>query len=317
MNNKNKTKWLVTLTFGVLMAVPTMISYAGVTGKKAVAFGAMNATGPGVKSGDGVEQKQQNHVLQGIAVDVSYDVTRFSLPTGARNLIVVEGFARNSKTAQSGAKPENLHNKVRVIAYHRDNDNAPWVARVKSLGVMGWGGMSNHRFEGSGITPIGLFKMGTAFGRKEAMEGFSKNYVKIDPQAKSQYWSKRTNRLESNANTLLQDGEKLWASGFAGIYDYVIDSGFNVNNANGDGSALFLHCTYPGKATTGGCVAIDPQAMIAIEKMYATGDSYIAQAPFGQFEGIYSAYNETGKMPQGTFSETSQQLDDVQTEIQW
>lgn len=57
--------------------------------------------------------------------------------------------------------------------------------------------------------------------------------------------------------------------------------------------------------------------MIAIEKMYATGDSYIAQAPFGQFEGIYSAYNETGKMPQGTFSETSQQLDDVQTEIQW
>ena len=198
MNNKNKTKWLVTLTFGVLMAVPTMISYAGVTGKKAVAFGAMNATGPGVKSGDGVEQKQQNHVLQGIAVDVSYDVTRFSLPTGARNLIVVEGFARNSKTAQSGAKPENLHNKVRVIAYHRDSDNAPWVARVKSLGVMGWGGMSNHRFEGSGITPIGLFKMGTAFGRKEAMEGFSKNYVKIDPQAKSQYWSKRTNRLESN-----------------------------------------------------------------------------------------------------------------------
>ena len=169
MNNKNKTKWLVTLTFGVLMAVPTMISYAGVTGKKAVAFGAMNVTGPGVKSGDGVEQKQQNHVLQGVAVDVSYDVTRFSLPTGARNLIVVEGFARNSKTAQSGAKPENLHNKVRVIAYHRDSDNAPWVARVKSLGVMGWGGMSNHRFEGSGITPIGLFKMGTAFGRKEAI----------------------------------------------------------------------------------------------------------------------------------------------------
>lgn len=239
--------------------------------KKAVAFGAMNATGPGVKSGDVIEQKQQNHVLQGIAVDASYDVTRFSLPTGARNLIVVEGFARNSKTAQSGAKPENLYNKVRVIAYHRDSDNAPWVARVKSLGVMGWGGMSNHRFEGSGITPIGLFKMGTAFGRKEAMEGFSKNYVKIDPQAKSQYWSKRTNRLENNANTLLQDGEKLWASGFAGIYDYVIDSGFNVNNANGDGSALFLHCTYPGKATTGGCVAIDPQAMIAIEKMYATG----------------------------------------------
>ena len=69
MNNKNKTKWLVTLTFGVLMAVPTMISYAGVTGKKAVAFGAMNATGPGVKSGDAVEQKQQNHVLQGVAVD--------------------------------------------------------------------------------------------------------------------------------------------------------------------------------------------------------------------------------------------------------
>ena len=87
MNNKNKTKWLVTLTFGVLMAVPTMISYAGVTGKKAVAFGAMNATGPGVKSGDGVEQKQQNHVLQGIAVDVSYDVTRFHCQLGQEILL--------------------------------------------------------------------------------------------------------------------------------------------------------------------------------------------------------------------------------------
>ena len=246
----------------------------------------------------------------------SYDVSKFVLPAGARNLVVVEGFAVNGgheTYAEGSVSDPARYNGVRLTAYHRDSDTGAFTAEIQSAGVMGWGGMSARRTEGDGTTPIGLFKLNTPFGRRHALPGFPADYREIMISERNQYWSETTNRFETSSDLTVQNGERLWEDWARGIYSYCLDFGFNVGNANGDGSALFLHCTKEGKPSTAGCVAIDLEAMAAVLKLYASGDSYIALAPAGQFEGVYAAYNTTGKSPDGTFTASDRQPGKIPT----
>jgi len=248
----------------------------------------------------------------------SYDVTKFRVPSGTRVLVVVEGFAVNGGKDtynEEYVEDSSRWNKVRVTAYYRDSDSSSWKAKLQSAGVMGYNGMSNHRSVGKGETPIGLFRMNTPFGRRSAGEGFPSDYTEIMIADKDQYWSDDTNRLEKNADSSVQSGERLYEDWAKGIYSYVLDFGFNKNNVNKDGSALFLHCTKDGKPSTAGCVAIDTDAMAAIMRLYAKGDACIAVAPESQFGGVYDSYNETGKSPEGAFTNSEKQMGTVKTEI--
>jgi len=265
-------------------------------------------------------EAQTGETMQTIDESIrTYDVTKFRLPAGAKTLVVVEGYRKNSgkETYDEGYTDDpSLMNRVRVTAYQRHSDTENWVPKVQSAGLMGWGGMSNTRKEGDGTTPIGLFKLNTPFGRKDPEEGFPADYIRIYPEEKKQYWSDKTNRLEVSADESRQIGEKLWQDWADGVYDYALDSGFNKNNANGNGSALFLHCGRKGKPSTGGCVAVEAEAMKEILKMYAAGDAYIAQAPEGQFDQVYVSYNETGRSPEGTFASSEEQPDETPTILQ-
>jgi L,D-peptidoglycan transpeptidase YkuD (ErfK/YbiS/YcfS/YnhG family) len=257
----------------------------------------------------------------GSSVPVSgrtYDAAAFELPAGAKTLVVAEGFAVNGgkSTYDEGYVADtSRYNKVRVTAYTRADDTEAWTAKAETEGVMGWNGMSSQRTVGNGETPIGLFRLNTPFGRRPAADGFPSDYREVMIAEHSLYWSDITNRLEQNPDISAQSGELVWEDWAAGIYSYVLDFGFNRDNANGNGSALFLHCTKPGKPSTAGCIAIDTEAMEAILRMYAQGDAYIAIAPAGQFENVYHAYNETGKSPDGTFTGSDLQLPDMQTRI--
>jgi len=248
----------------------------------------------------------------------TYDVTRFKAPAGTKVLVVAEGFAVNGgkSTCKEGAVEDSSRwNKVRVTAYYRDNDSSAWTAGVQSAGVMGWNGMSSQRIPGNGETPIGFFQMNTPFGRRAAEEGFPSDYTEIMISSRNQYWSDTTNRLETNPAISAQNGERLWEDWAQGIYSYALDFGFNKDNANKDGSALFLHCTKEAKPSTAGCIAIDTDAMAAILKLYAKGNACIAISPAGQFDKVYDSWNETGKSPDGDFTNSVRQMDPVSTVI--
>ncbi|MBQ7535893.1 MAG: L,D-transpeptidase family protein [Stomatobaculum sp.] len=244
--------------------------------------------------------------------DLSFDVSQFVLPSDARTLIVTEGFAQNGGRDVYGegyVEDSSRWNKARVTVFVRDGEGEPWVPKVQSPAVYGWGGMSNNRHAGDGTTPIGLFKTNTPFGRREAEEGFPADYQEIMISEKTQYWSGTTNRLETDPDQSKHNGERLYEDWARVIYSYCLDSGFNKNNYRpGTGSALFLHCTKDGKPSTAGCVAMDERAMIQILRYYARGGCYCAIAPEGTFSGIYNALTENGDQASGSFPMSEKQM---------
>ncbi len=249
---------------------------------------------------------------------LSYDVSRFILPEDAKSLIVVEGFAvKGGKDTYRETKvsDESRWNKARVTVFVK-NEAGQWQAKIQSAGVYGYGGMSAKRKTGDGTTPIGLWKTDTPFGRNAAEEGFPSDYTHIQADAKRQYWSDQTNRLESSEKLAAQKGEKLWEDWAKNIYAYALNTGFNKENRQpGTGSALFLHCTSNGKPSTAGCVAIQPEAMKAVLRQYAKGGMYIAQAPEGQFEQVYGAFSESGASAKGEFTASTKELPATETVV--
>lgn len=281
-----------------------------------------NAVIPAAFAYGSAEQTAAGQIVSAPAEEIdtsalTFDVNRFVLPSDAKSLIAVEGFAVKSGKSvyQTGTSDQSLWNRARVTVFERNADGS-WSAKVQSAGVYGWGGMSNQRHSGDGTTPIGLWKVDTPFGRKDAEEGFPSDYVKIDTAARSQYWSDVTNRLETNADAGAQSGERLYADWAEGIYDYCLNSGFNLNNAQkGTGTALFLHCTVSDKPSTAGCVAIDPEAMKAVLRIEAKGGCYIAQAPEGQFDSVYAAFSATGASAPGNFTTPAESMPETATVI--
>ena len=248
----------------------------------------------------------------------TYDVSRFAVPEDTKNLVVVEGFAKNG--GRDTYREENVAdasrwNRARVTVYTRENAGGAWTAAVQSAAVYGWGGLSNHRHEGDGTTPIGLFRADTPFGWQPAGEGFPADYEEIMVAEHRQYWSDDTNRMEHNSDVSVQSGERLWESWAKTIYDYCLNIAFNHDYVKGTGSAIFLHCTKENKPSTAGCVAMDPRAMQAILRMYAQGKTCVAIAPAGQFEAVYGAFSEAGISPEGSFSDSGLQMPETPTVI--
>lgn len=221
----------------------------------------------------------QNPVLAGSA-----DVSRFVLPAKARVLVIVEG---------TGGSLCN------VYAFERSSESGTWEKRVETTGHLGMNGMSNHRHSGDKTTPIGVFQMNTPFGQAKALDGFPSDYIQVD---NTYVWEDDSNRLVKGST---KEGERVGSSGYAGYYDYAIDAGFNPNGIKNQGSALFLHCSGEFKDYTSGCVAIEKAQMVEIMKLYGkygSGAAFIAQAPKGTFDQIYTTYGTNqGLSPDGAF----------------
>ena len=224
--------------------------------------------------------------LTGAAVGSSapgFDPSGFVLPDNARSLVVVEGDG-----SASGCT---------LYAYEKTDEG--WTLSLESAGCLGKNGFNNYRVEYDKTTPIGVWKANTPFGQKDALDGFPKNYVKVD---ESHVWNEKTNRLEQGTGA---SGEQVGTSRYAGYYDYCIDMGYNRNAYPKKGSALFIHCMLPGDPDTSGCVEIPTEAMIKLMKLYGKyddGTMFVACAPKGKVTKLYDAYGVcSGLSPDGDF----------------
>lgn len=205
------------------------------------------------------------------------DVSRIDVPEDAEVLVIVEGSGLDAA----------------VSAYKKDTEGGAWeLLTLTSEGKLGRKGLGKE-VEGDEKTPMGIFKMNTPFGIKDALEGFPDNYIKVTPDL---YWngdsdSELYNRLVStNTYDDFNKSKSEHLIDYAGYYNYCIDTGYNPEGTPHKGSALFLHCSMG--INTGGCIAIPEETMIQILREYKEGKTYIAIGDVTDMQKLYRASEE-------------------------
>lgn len=288
--NGSMQQWLKTYGRG-LGGIDHMVTYEHKDLSYAVQQGAYdfssisnttnNTTASFGQTGTGTTQSNSGNSGLSTNTSTDYDLNSFSVANNANLMVVVEGTGGSNCAVKAFEK-----------------SGSTWVERVNTIGVLGENGMSANRTEGDKTTPVGVFKMNTPFGQVDALDGFPSDYIKVDEH---DYWSSETSTYNKYVRdeTRVVAGEAIGTSGFAEIYDYAIDSGYNISGTAKKGSALFLHCTKANKVSTSGCVAIPKDEMATIMKLFAKyeNNSYIIQGIKGSVKDLYNAYNDAGLSP--------------------
>lgn len=249
--------------------------------------------GPGVSTSgaEGDDSGSQVQAGQGTASDgkaaepqltaLGTDLARLALPDDAEVLVIVEGSGLDAVVSAYKREP--------VSADGEGSSYGAWQYITSTTeGKLGRRGLGKTA-EGDEKTPIGIFKMNTPFGIKDALEGFPDNYIKV---TSDMYWngdsdSPLYNKLVSDLSyTDFDRSRSEHLIDYGGYYDYCIDTGYNPEGTPHRGSALFLHCSMG--INTGGCIAIPEETMIEIMRNYREGHTYIAIGDQADMQALYA-----------------------------
>ena len=130
--------------------------------------------------------------------------------------------------------------------------------------------------EGDTKTPLGTWTVGEAYGINDN-PGSKIKYTKV---TEDMYWcatgsnSKKYNQLiykSENPNADYSEDEHLIE--YPGVYNYLLDLGYNKACAPYAGNAIFLHCWRGENSPTGGCVGISEESMVTVLKTITPGTS--------------------------------------------
>ncbi len=139
--------------------------------------------------------------------------------------------------------------------------------------VIGKNGPGKHA-EGDTKTPLGTWVIGEAYGIKEN-PGALLPYTQVTDDM---YWC-ATGNHGTKYNQLIYKSEEPDADysedehliEYPGVYDYLIDLGYNKGCAPYAGNAIFLHVWRNPDHYTGGCVAVSEENMIKLLKLLPVG----------------------------------------------
>ena len=128
--------------------------------------------------------------------------------------------------------------------------------------------------EGDTKTPLGTWEIGQAYGINDD-PGSIVPYTKVTDDM---YWcatgsnGKNYNKLIYRSNDPDADySEDEHLIDYPGVYNYLLDLGYNKAGAPYAGNAIFLHCWRGPDSPTGGCVAVSEESMITILKTITPG----------------------------------------------
>ena len=155
-----------------------------------------------------------------------------------------------------------------------------WKKILSCSGYVGLNGIKKVK-EGDKKTPTGAFRITMAFGIKKSPGTAGISYTKLN---KYYYWSGE----EETYNTFVdvRDLGRTWMAGehlisYVPFYNYALAMDFNKEGVYKKGSAIFMHCTKPGRYYTAGCVAIAESKMKKVVKN-TTRKTMIFIYPAGQ-----------------------------------
>src|SRR4051794_28795053 len=144
--------------------------------------------------------------------------------------------------------------------YARADSTAGWhLVRAAMPARVGANGLSSHRHEGDGTTPVGTFGLVYGFGSRPnpGLRGFAWRHL-----TPTSCWAGTRTDYNRWVDARPCHGEDLWASaGLAYRYAAVID--FNYRHPMyGRGSGIFLH-VQTGRPTRG-CVSLKQPDLLAV-----------------------------------------------------
>ena len=140
-----------------------------------------------------------------------------------------------------------------------------WEEIMTTHAYTGENGLGKTR-AGDHKTPVGTFRFDFAFGLKPD-PGCAFPYTQINQY---HYWSGDWNYKYNQfvdiryapANFETYGSEHL--INYNPFYNYALNMGYNAECTPGRGSALFMHCSKPGRPFTLGCVAMPEDKMLFI-----------------------------------------------------
>lgn len=152
---------------------------------------------------------------------------------------------------------------------------AGWQPVDGGVGIpakIGAKGMSANHFEGSMMTPKGIYTLDFAFGT-QPNPGSGLKYVQVGP---NHWWDGDSNSPTYNTMQVCDPGTCPFATTGTGSenldipqYAHAVVMGVNKQRTPGKGSAFFVHSTDGGP--TAGCVAIDDAKLVEIMRWLRPG----------------------------------------------
>ena len=138
-------------------------------------------------------------------------------------------------------------------------DKGTWKENIKNFkGFVGKNGVGKEIYEGSGMTPAGIFDLGEGFYQQEKpdtsypMFKITENTYWVD-DINSEYYNRK---IESEYNDISVRAEHMIETE---KYYYGIVVEYNTNPIiKGKGSAIFMHCS---DEATRGCVGVEREKM--------------------------------------------------------
>lgn len=128
--------------------------------------------------------------------------------------------------------------------------------------ALGRGGISAHKREGDGATPLAAMRVLAAYVRPDAAMP-RRAGIPLATTRRDDGWCDATRDARYNRPVRLPFGpshERLWRDDR--LYDAVVVLDWNIRpRARNRGSAIFLHIARAGFRPTEGCVAVEPAAM--------------------------------------------------------
>lgn len=143
--------------------------------------------------------------------------------------------------------------------------------------ALGRGGLSAHKGEGDGATPIGAYKLGRVFYRPDRCVGIPITGLKVQAMTPNMGWC--DDPIHPDYNQLIAlphpaSHETLWREDY--VYDVVVEILYNAEPViSGRGSAIFMHVAKPHYAPTEGCIALKYEDLISLLRMCNDGDEVV------------------------------------------
>lgn len=154
-------------------------------------------------------------------------------------------------------------------------DNGKYIPIFNCPAVIGKNGPGKQS-EGDAKTPLGTWVIGKAYGIKDD-PGCLVSYTKV---TEDMYWcasgwnSKKYNTLIYRSDDPTNDfSEDEHLADYPGVYNYLLDLGYNTAKAPYAGNAIFLHCWRGPDSPTGGCVGISEENMVMVLQTVTAGTS--------------------------------------------
>lgn len=238
--------------------------------------------GPGTSRSDKEESGKADVVPEDSGATDSSESLHAEAETADDNLL----YAADGKKAEDSpgwlrAVPEASDEKIRQIlvvsgdglwkatasvSLHERDQDGVWKQILMTSAYIGRNGLCRDadHWEGCGKTPMGTYHFNKAFGIAKD-PGCSIPYKKVN---KYTYWSGDMRKgMHYNEMVDIRDYPGLDLTNsehlikYSPGYRYCLNISFNDAGTAGRGSAIFLHCFFPGRCYTSGCVSVAEDMM--------------------------------------------------------